>query len=183
MNTPPAKHWPLFTSLPNLAAQISPLALCNLPTPVEPLPGLANNAWVKRDDVSHPIYGGNKTRKFEFIATDIISSKAKHVITIGGTGTNHGVATAMICRELKLDCTVITFPQPPSAFVDKNQQLMKGFGARLVNTTSLSNAALRFYLHPKRLSKTHYFLPGGGGTPLGALAYVNAALELSQQIA
>jgi 1-aminocyclopropane-1-carboxylate deaminase/D-cysteine desulfhydrase-like pyridoxal-dependent ACC family enzyme len=156
--------------------------LCQLPTSVEALPKLGDNAWVKRDDLSNPLYGGNKTRKFEFIAADILRKKATHVVTLGGTGTNHGVATAMVCRELGLDCTVITFNQPDSPFVQKNQALMKKFGAKFINAGSLAMAAMRFYLDPLRLSQSHYFLAGGGGTALGALAYVNAALELHQQI-
>jgi 1-aminocyclopropane-1-carboxylate deaminase/D-cysteine desulfhydrase-like pyridoxal-dependent ACC family enzyme len=178
-----SKQWPLQIFFPKLLRILNPIELCELPTPVEALPGLGNNAWVKRDDLSNQLYGGNKTRKFEFIAADILKKKATHVVTLGGTGTNHGVATAMVCTELGLDCTVITFNQPDSPFVKKNQALMKKFGAKLINAGSLTMAAMRFYLDPLRLSQNHYFLAGGGGTALGTLAYVNAALELHQQIA
>jgi D-cysteine desulfhydrase len=176
------KKWPLLTAFPNLAKHIQPIEICTLPTPVEALTQLSKNAWVKRDDLSHSIYGGNKTRKFEFIAADILKSNANHILTIGGTGTNHGVATAMICRDLGLRCTIVTFNQPDSVFVAKNQALMKEFGAEIFNAGTLVQAALRFYASPRRLNKNCYFLPGGGGTALGALAYVNAAMELSNQI-
>jgi 1-aminocyclopropane-1-carboxylate deaminase/D-cysteine desulfhydrase-like pyridoxal-dependent ACC family enzyme len=182
MNTTPPKQWPILQRFPKLAKRLDPIVLCELPTTVNALTELSGNAWVKRDDLSNPVYGGNKTRKFEFIAADILSTKATHVVTLGGTGTNHGVATAMVCKELGLDCTVITFNQPDSPFVQKNQALMKQFGAKLINAGSLELAAIRFYLNPRRLSKRYYFLAGGGGNALGALAYVNAALELQQQI-
>ena len=182
MNTTPSKQWSILQRFPKLAKRLNPIVLCELPTTVGALTGLGDNAWVKRDDLSNPVYGGNKTRKFEFIAADMLRKKATHVVTLGGTGTNHGVATAMVCKELGLDCTVITFNQPDSPFVQKNQALMRQFGAKLINGGSLALAAIRFYLNPCRLSKSYYFLAGGGGTALGTLAYVNAALELQQQI-
>ena len=182
MNTESSKQWPILKHFPTLTKRLNPLDLCQLPTPIDALTQLADNAWVKRDDLSNPIYGGNKTRKFEFIAADILRKKATHVVTLGGSGTNHGVATAMVCNQLGLDCTVITFNQPDSAFVQKNQILMKQFGANIINVGSLILAALRFYLNPRRLSRNYYFLAAGGGTALGTLAYVNAALELHQQV-
>ena len=182
MSTTASTNWPILKYLPALTNTLHPVGLCQLPTPVNALTQLADNAWVKRDDLSNPIYGGNKTRKFEFIAADIRRKKATHVVTLGGTGTNHGVATAMVCKQLGLNCTVITFNQPDSAFVQKNQILMKQFGANIINAGSLILAALRFYLNPRRLSRNYYFLAAGGGTALGTLAYVNGALELHQQI-
>jgi D-cysteine desulfhydrase len=58
----------------------------------------------------HDVYGGNKIRKFEFIVPEIQKQKANHVYTFGGTGTNHGVATAVICNQLGLKASVITLP-------------------------------------------------------------------------
>lgn len=176
------KHWPLFELLPKLQARLNPMNLCALPTPVEPLILLGDKAWVKRDDISHPVYGGNKTRKFEFIIPEVTSLGADHIVTIGGTGTNHGVATAMVCQQLGLQSTVITFDQPDSPFVQKNQALMQHFGANLINSGSIFSAARRFYLNPRRFNSNYYFLPGGGGTAVATFAYINAALELKQQI-
>jgi 1-aminocyclopropane-1-carboxylate deaminase/D-cysteine desulfhydrase-like pyridoxal-dependent ACC family enzyme len=175
-------NWPLFNVFPKLQSILSPVSLCVLPTSVEPIKGLANHAWVKRDDQTHGIYGGNKTRKFEFIAADINRKKATHVYTIGGTGTNHGVATAMVCQQLELKTTVVTFNQPASDHVNQNQALMKRYGAKVINVGSIIWAGLRYFLNPLRLSKHYYFLPGGGAAPVATFAYVNAALELKQQI-
>ena len=176
------KHWPVFELLPKLQARLTPITLCSLPTPIEPLVLLGDNAWVKRDDISHPIYGGNKTRKFEFIIPEVIALAAHHIVTIGGTGTNHGVATAMVCQQLGLKSTVITFDQPDSPFVKKNQALMQYFGAEVINSGSIFSAARRFYLNPRRINSKYYFLPGGGGTAVATFAYINAALELKLQI-
>ncbi len=174
--------WPIFDVFPKLKPQLAPVSLCDLPTAVQPLSALGDKAWVKRDDLTHKRYGGNKTRKFEFIAAEILAANKKHVVTLGGTGTNHGVATAMVCQQLGLKCTVITFNQPDSKFVQKNQSLMKSFGAKIINAGPVALAALRFYVNPRRLHKDYYFLPGGGAIPVATMAYVNAAFELKRQI-
>ena len=175
-------HWPLFEMLPKLQPRLAPIHLCELPTPVESLPSVGQQAWVKRDDLTHSIYGGNKTRKFEFIASDILTKNAKHLYTIGGTGSNHCVATAMVCQQLGRRCTIITFDQPDSPSVRKNQTLMRHFGAEVINAGSVAIAAGRFFLNPRRLNSDYYFLPGGGATPVATFAYINAAMELKQQI-
>ena len=174
--------WPLLDIFPTLGQRLAPVALCDLPTAVQPMSVLGEQAWVKRDDLTHKRYGGNKTRKFEFIAADVLAKNKTHVVTLGGTGTNHGVATAMVCQQLGLKSTVITFNQPDSAFVKKNQSLMKYFGAKVINAGPIALAALRFYLNPRRMHKDYYFLPGGGAVPVATLSYINAAFELKRQI-
>jgi 1-aminocyclopropane-1-carboxylate deaminase/D-cysteine desulfhydrase-like pyridoxal-dependent ACC family enzyme len=182
LSPPGDVKWPLFDYFPKLQARLAPISLCALPTRVESLASMGESAWVKRDDMTHSIYGGNKTRKFEFIIPEVIAAGADHIYTIGGTGTNHGVATAMVCQQLGLKSTVITFDQPDSPFVQKNQSLMQIFGSEVINSGSIFSAARRFYLNPKRLNAAYYFLPGGGGTAVATFAYINAALELKQQI-
>ncbi len=175
-------RWSLFDVYPKLQRRLAPIVLCELPTSVQSLNTLSEHAWVKRDDLTHKRYGGNKTRKFEFIAAQVLAANKKHVVTLGGTGTNHGVATAMVCQQLGLKCTVITFNQPDSKFVQKNQTFMRYFGAKIINAGSVALAALRFYVNPWRLHKNYYFLPGGGAIPVATMAYVNAAFELKRQI-
>jgi D-cysteine desulfhydrase len=175
-------HWPLLDAFPELAA-LAPLQLCELPTPVEPLPSLSPRAWVKRDDVTHPVYGGNKMRKLEVVAAEILRKGKSRVVTFGGTGTNAGVAAAFVCREIGVACEVLTFDQPPSPVVDKNQALMKEYGARLVHVGSLFATALRWYAHPRRLDPKTYFMFAGCSNPVATFGYVNAAFELREQVA
>jgi D-cysteine desulfhydrase len=175
-------HWPLFEAFPALARELDPLALCELPTPVQALPALGPNAWVKRDDISHPRYGGNKMRKLEFLAAEMRRRGARRVYTLGATGTNAGVATALICQELGLACTIFTFDQPASPLVAKNQARMRRHGARLVHVGPLWGAAAAWYLHPRRLDPHSYFLFAGGSNPVAVFGYVNAAFELREQV-
>ena len=173
---------PMFDSYPQLSGALPWLPLADLPTPVEPVPGIGSNAWIKRDDLSHAVYGGNKLRKLEFILADVLARGKTHVITFGATGTNHGVATAMLCQQLGLRCTVLLFEQPPSTTVHDNLARMRYFGAELQFCGSLANTVRHYYLHPKRLSRRHYFLFAGGSNVAGTMGFINAAFELRQQI-
>lgn len=175
-------RWPLFNAFPTLEQELAPLPLCTLPTPVEALPALDANAWIKRDDLSHGEYGGNKLRKLEFVAADMLGRGTRHVYTFGATGTNAGVAAAMVCRQLGMDCTVFTFGQPLSPVVRGNQALMRHYGARLVHLGPLWAAALAWYAHPRRLDPESYFLFAGCSNPVATFGYVNAAFELAAQV-
>jgi D-cysteine desulfhydrase len=177
---PLSLHFPLLQRFPALSA-LQPIPLCNLPTPVETFPGKAT-LWIKRDDLTREDQGGNKPRKLEFVLADIRRRDADRVITLGATGTNAGVATALMCQRENLACEVITFPQPDSDIVRLNQQLMRGAGASLTARGSLFAAALNWYLHPRRLDRKSYFLYAGCSAPVATFAYVNAMLELAGQI-
>lgn len=176
-----AEHFPLLQRFPALSA-LQPVSLCTLPTPVAQFPDKAT-LWVKRDDLTREDQGGNKPRKLEFVLADIRRRGADRVITLGATGTNAGVATALLCQRENLACEVITFPQPDSDIVRLNQQLMRSAGATLTPRDSLFKAALNWYLHPRRLDRNSYFLYAGCSAPVATFAYVNAMLELAGQIA
>ena len=172
----------LHSAFPELAEHLPWLSLADLPTPVQALEPMGPKAWIKRDDISHPVYGGNKIRKLEFILAEVQQRGANRVITFGATGTNHGVATAMLCQQLGLRCTVLLFDQPDSKTVQQNLQRMQQFGADLVFCGSLASTVMRFYCHPKRLSADTYFLFAGGSNVAGTMGFINAAYELKQQI-
>lgn len=172
---------PIFEWAPRLREHLPWQALAELPTRVEPLP-MAPNAWIKRDDLSHAEYGGNKIRKLEFIIAEALAQGADRIVTFGATGTNHGVATAMMCQRAGIDCEILLFDQPDSATVQRNQQLMRHYGAALVFCGSLAKTVARFYLHPARLQRKAYFLFAGGSNVAGTLGFVNAAMELREQV-
>lgn len=177
-----ASTLPLFARYPELAPHLPWLPLADLPTPVARLPGLASG-WVKRDDITHPVYGGNKVRKLEFVMAEMRAKGVKRAYTFGATGTNAGVAAALMCRDAGVRLTIFTFEQPDSATVRRNQALMQQFGATLVPRGTLWQAVLSFYLHPARLRPEAYFLFAGCSNPVGVFGYVNAGLELGEQVA
>lgn len=175
-------RWPLFAAHPALADALAPVALATLPTPVEALPAFGANAWIKRDDLSHAVYGGNKVRKLEFVLAEMRRHKARAVFTLGATGTNAGIAASMVCQAEGIPCTLITFPQAESSTVAGNRQWQAHFHARHEPRPTLWSAVLRYYLHPGRLDPRNYFLFAGCSNPVSTFGYINAAFELREQI-
>ena len=159
--------------------QVKQFAL--LPTSVEALP-FSDHAWIKRDDLTHAAYGGNKIRKLEFILAQAIAQGAKRIVTFGAIGTNHGVATAMMCRQYGLECVIYLFDQPLTDTVTQNLRLMHVYGAKLVYKGSLFGTVLAYYTSPYRIQKGSYFLFAGGSNVVGSLAFVNALVELRDQV-
>jgi len=184
---------PLFETYNNLLGRIPHIQLASWPTPIHKLNTqniqikTENNLWIKRDDLSHTEYGGNKVRKLEFILAEAKSLNKKAIITFGATGTNHGVATSLFCQKQNLDCQIFLFQQPVTETVRNNLKLMQVFNATLKYKGSLFLTALSFYfakyLNKFKLgSKDNYYLFAGGSNVAGCIAFVNAAFELKQQI-
>jgi len=173
---------PLFEAYPSLQKHIPSLAIAKLPTPVEALPELAPNLWVKRDDKTNSLYGGNKIRKLEFILADILRSGKKELVSFGAIGTNHGVATAIYSLKMDIALQMILFKQPVTSHVQQNLKLMHRFNAQLNFKGSLFRAAMSFYIGRLFHSRKRYYLFAGGSNILGCIAFINAAFELKQQI-
>ncbi len=185
------KHYPLLKE----KVPWIPL-LTNTPTPMERLYNLEKyfnldkgQIYIKRDDKNHPIYGGNKLRKFEFIFGKVVKKKKKRVVTIGGIGTNHGLACAIVCHNLNppLKCHLYLFDQPLTWHVQRSLLLFDYFNAKL----HLGKGEIGTFVKFLFLKLTHpkYFLmfPGGSpllgiGSPLGSVGFVNAIFELKSQI-
>ena len=170
----------LFDRYPSLRRTLPFVPLGRFPTPVHRITDVAQalgieHLWIKRDDISAPEYGGNKIRKLEFILAQVERQRKTHVVTLGGIGTNHGLATAIFCRRLGLACTLTLFPQPVTSGVKQNLRLMHYHGARLVYRPSLMGAIFTFYLVQRMQYPGAYFLPAGGSNAMGALGFVNAA--------
>src|SRR5712692_4355034 len=62
--------------------------------------------WLKREDS----IGGNKVRSLEFLLTAVQPGDV--VLTIGGTGSTHCLATAVHARALGCRVALAQFPQP-----------------------------------------------------------------------
>lgn len=161
----------------------------SLPTPVErmdtasELPGL--DIWVKRDDQSGLLYGGNKTRKLEFLFGDAKAQGKTEVWTVGAIGSHHVLATCIWARELGFDCSALHFPQPITPHVQKNLKALSTTRPTLTligHKTGLPAAMFKVKLKEWLATGDNiYYIPGGGSSPVGALGYVNAAFELVRQ--
>jgi D-cysteine desulfhydrase len=185
----------LFDVYPNLEGKVPWVSLLTgTPSRVEILKELEKHLnlnggeiYIKRDDKIHQIYGGNKPRKYEFIFGEALRRKKKGMITIGGIGTNHGIACAIITKQLGLKCELFLSLQPLTWHVQRSLLLYDYFGAKLHFTRNfyfgvLKSLLFRFF-HPK-----FYLMFIGGspflgiGTPLGSIGFINAMFELKKQI-
>lgn len=167
-----------------LDQRIDRLELGLWPTPVRRLSVLSDTVqaevWLKQDGLSGAIYGGNKVRKLEYLLAMAKSQQADHLVTIGGTGSNHIVATAIYGRTLGLKTSAVTVPQPECSAALHNAALMNQLDVDLVAT---SRPGVPWAMH--RLAARFdapYVIGPGGSSPLGSMGYVRAALELRAQI-
>ncbi len=176
---------PLFEEYSRLKERIPHVPLIQQ-TEVQHLKSLGqvldiSNLYIKRDDLSTELYGGNKPRKLEFVLGDALAKKKSSVLTIGGTGSNHCLATAIFANKLGLKPVLILFNQPVTADVQKKLLVFQSLDAELLGPYS-EMWGLLHYLVFRRFRKSTYFIPGGGSSPLGVVGFVNAAFELKRQI-
>ena len=177
---------PLFEAYPAMERHLPWMLLGNWPTPVQKLNVLGTTIgypelWIKRDDLSSDVYGGNKVRKLEFAIADALRKKKKYVITVGGIGTNHGLATTIHCGRAGIRTILVLIPQPITDKVQENLLLDQHFGAEI----NFGRSTIEAYLRAAWVMLTHpnfYLLWAGGTSPLSTLGYVNAAFELKQQV-
>jgi L-cysteate sulfo-lyase len=169
------------------------LHFAHLPTPLESLPRLSEelggpHIWIKRDDCTGLSSGGNKTRKLEFLMADALAQEADCIITQGATQSNHVRQTCAICARLDLECHVLledrSGAHEPEYAYSGNVLLDQLHGAILATRSEGSDMdaemeALAGGLRAK--GRNPYVIPGGGSNEVGALGYVNAALELVHQ--
>jgi 1-aminocyclopropane-1-carboxylate deaminase/D-cysteine desulfhydrase-like pyridoxal-dependent ACC family enzyme len=181
---------PLFDAYPALREQVPFVPLADLPTPLERMERLSARVraeiWVKRDGLTHPVYGGNKVRKFEFVFGDVLRKKARAVLTGGGLGSHHTLAAAVVARQFGLQPVCAYYCQPISEEVHRNLRRSPplGIDAHFCGdyvglAVSLVWQYLRWLV---RSGRPPYFIYPGAPGILGALGYVNAAFEIEAQL-
>ncbi len=145
--------------------------------------------WVKNDGLYGTLYGGNKPRKLELVLPDVLAQGRRTLITFGALGTNHGLATSLYARRLGLRTVLLLVDQPVTERVRRELCWLHASGALLRyvgNDSNRMRRELRFcrwrYADWVR-RKRPYVLPGGGSSVLGTVGFVNAGLELADQVA
>ena len=188
----------LFKQYPELGKKIPYVSLCDLPTPVQKLEHAGEelglkDLYIKRDDLSGKLYGGNKPRKLEFLLGDALRVRAKKVLTFGGAGSNHALATALYAQKLGMKSISLLTDQPNAHYVRKNLLMSRYAGAELHLCgagleSSLTVPMFRFHTvlqmlkHSLLNGRFPRMIPAGGSLPLGIVGFVNAAFELRDQI-
>ncbi|MDR7545322.1 MAG: D-cysteine desulfhydrase family protein [Armatimonadota bacterium] len=167
------------------------LKLAALPTPLEEAPSLSAflggpRIMFKRDDITGLAFGGNKVRKIEYLMGEAVDRGCDVVITVGAVQSNHARVAAAAARRLGLDALVVLQGQEPDQR-QGNLLLDALFGAdiRIVNTEDayeLMGVVEDVARDLRRQGRNPYVIPLGGSTALGAAAFVNAGLELLDQL-
>lgn len=185
----PSAH-PLFSRCPAMREKLPHVPLGVFPTPVERHDELARELgigelWVKRDDLSGEIYGGNKVRKLEVLLADALRSGAREVVTFGGAGSNHALATAIYGPRLGLTVDLFLTPQPASEHVRRNLLLDHAFGAHMHHAEDAASAMDAAAEHVRRRTEetgiAPYVIPYGGTNALAVTGMMDAGLELVMQ--
>jgi 1-aminocyclopropane-1-carboxylate deaminase len=168
------------------------------PSPVHPLPRLTEHLggavrlWAKREDCNSGLaYGGNKTRKLEYVVADALAQGADTLVSIGGVQSNHTRQVAAVAARLGLGCVLVqeSWVDWPDAVYDRvgNIQLSRLLGAevRLVDAgfgiefkESWENALEEVRARGGR----PYAIPAGASDHrLGGLGFANWAREVERQ--
>jgi D-cysteine desulfhydrase len=168
--------------------EIPRLKFAHLPTPIEELPRLSEELGgpkilVKRDDQTGLAFGGNKTRKLEFLVAEALEQGARMLISGGALQSNHCRQTAAAAARFGLDCTLVLngeMRERPSA----NLLLDQLFGAQIL---TIQDRAYRdqilqeTYDQAVAAGKKPYLVTYGGSSPTGALGYAFAMQEFMDQ--
>jgi L-cysteate sulfo-lyase len=175
-------------------ARFPRVRFAHLPTPLEPMPNLSRRLggprlFVKRDDCTGLATGGNKTRKLEFLLGDALAEGADTLITHGAVQSNHVRQTAAAAARYGLRCEALlerrVAGRGPGYEATGNVMLDRLFRARVrfvAADTDMDAACAEAADAVRARGGRPYVIPGGGSSPVGALGYVNAALELLQQV-
>ncbi|MCW6556807.1 D-cysteine desulfhydrase [Yersinia ruckeri] len=173
-------------------AQFPRLDLVGNPTPLEKLSRLSDylgrEIYIKRDDVTPIALGGNKLRKLEFLVADALQQGADTLVTAGAIQSNHVRQTAAVAAKFGLHCVaLLENPMGTEAenyLTNGNRLLLNLFGAEVVMCDGLVDPNAQLAELATRLEGQGfrpYVVPVGGSNALGALGYIQCALEIAAQ--
>ncbi len=166
---------------------IPSIKIAHLPTPVEALPRLTAELGgptilVKRDDLTGLAFGGNKTRKLEFLLAEAQANGAHTVLTAGAVQSNHCRQTAAACARLNFACTLILSGEKPQ-IATGNLLLDQLFNAEIIWSSPEERDEIlqKTFQNAWEAGRRPYLIPYGGSNTTGATAYVYAIHELLTQ--
>ena len=167
------------------------------PSPIHALERLSKhlagaNLWAKREDCNSGLaFGGNKTRKLEYLVPDALALGATHLVSIGGVQSNHTRQVAAVAAKLGLKARLVqeTWVNWPDSVNDRvgNILLSRIMGAdvELVEAgfgIGFKSSWERALEEIRSQGGTPYPIPAGASDhPLGGLGFANWADEVQQQ--
>ncbi|ANW20789.1 1-aminocyclopropane-1-carboxylate deaminase [Streptomyces clavuligerus] len=167
------------------------------PSPVHPLERLTERLggaelWAKREDCNSPIaYGGNKTRKLEYLVADALAQGCDTLVSIGGVQSNHTRQVAAVAARAGLRCVLVqeSWVEWPDSVYDKVGNILvsrlAGAEVRLVRADfgiGVKESWERALREVEAAGGRPYAIPAGASDhPLGGLGFANWAYELAGQ--
>jgi 1-aminocyclopropane-1-carboxylate deaminase/D-cysteine desulfhydrase-like pyridoxal-dependent ACC family enzyme len=152
------------------------------PTPVQHVEALSRPGallWLKRDDLTNPLYGGNKVRKLEHLLAEGRALGASRIVTVGAAGSHHVLATAIFGRQAGFEVEAVLVPQVRTEHVVEHLRAGVGHGLRAFAARSWGTVPV---VALPRLGRGVYFVAPGGSNIAGAMGYVAAAREIAVQV-
>ncbi len=177
---------PLFERFPAIERKLYRVALGTFPTAVQKLEQLGANLhcdslWIKRDDLSGELFGGNKVRALEFALGKALAEGKKGVVAYGVTGSHWVTACTIYAKQNGLWVYALLLSRPLDEQREGNFKAVNALADKVV--IAKNPFAVPIHLASLRLkNSTLSVMPAGGTSPLTILGYVNAALELKHQI-
>ncbi|MFB6719022.1 1-aminocyclopropane-1-carboxylate deaminase [Kribbella sp. NPDC056345] len=167
------------------------------PSPIHPLDRLTAHlggarVWAKREDCNSGLaYGGNKTRKLEYLIPEALAQGADTLVTIGGVQSNHTRQVAAVAAKVGLKAVLlqeswVDWPDPVNDKVG-NILLSRIMGAQVKLVDAEFGIGFKDSWH-RALDEvradggTPYAIPAGASDHrLGGLGFANWAYEVEQQ--
>ncbi|WP_327370320.1 1-aminocyclopropane-1-carboxylate deaminase [Streptomyces sp. NBC_01217] len=167
------------------------------PSPVHRLDRLTDHLggaaiWAKREDCNSGIaYGGNKTRKLEYLVADALAKGCDTLVSIGGVQSNHTRQVAAVAARAGLKCVLIqeSWVEWPDAVYDKVGNILisrlAGADVRLVRAgfgIGVKESWEQALREVEEGGGRPYAIPAGASDhPLGGLGFANWAYEVAEQ--
>ncbi len=148
--------------------------------------------WAKREDCNSGIaYGGNKTRKLEYLVADALAKGCDTLVSIGGVQSNHTRQVAAVAARVGLKCVLIqeSWVDWPDSVYDKVGNILisrlAGADVRLVRAEfgiGFKESWERTLRDIEAFGGRPYAIPAGASDhPLGGLGFANWAYEVAEQ--
>ena len=169
---------------PEVSETLPSIRLGTVPTPLRRLPGLSDGpaeVWLKDESVfGDGGWGGNKVRKLEWLIPEAKRRGRSTFLTVGGLGTNWGLACTLYGEEHGLRTILALVDQPVDEHVEAQLERLEASGAEIhfTHTKGRTIATVPWLM----LRHRPYYLPAGGSSPVGALGAVEIALEIANQV-
>ncbi|MEM8947852.1 MAG: D-cysteine desulfhydrase family protein [Pseudomonadota bacterium] len=147
------------------------------------------DTWIKRDDMTGLAFGGNKTRQLEFVFADMLRQGCDVLVAGAYTQSNWCRQMTAACKKLGLDIALVLLHGEKGPAVQGNLLLDHLMGADVTVVDLETMEDLQPHLDAKgeelrRAGRKPYVIKplGVDSLAIGALGYVNAAIELDEQL-